>query len=238
MAFRNAQQARVYVGILGASCYARSAKFDSTTDTLDVTTLCDTAKVSIVDQETSSFSVDGPLDVDATTNGQYDAIATIKAATTPTPITYMPLGTDGAVWLTESNETNFTTMAGIGATVDWSMTAQTTGQTDLNGTVLDDNVAVTATQNGSAIDGAAATSNGAVFHLHVTAFTGITSDDVTIEDSATGSSGWATIATFTQATGLTSQRVAITGAVKQYVRVVDTVAGTGSITRHVSMARR
>lgn len=238
MAFRSAKQARIYVGQLAASCYARTVSGDSALGMLDTTTLCDGAKVFIPDIEGGSFQVAGPLDADAATDGQWDALVAQKAATTPTPITFMPLGTDGAVWLVEGVDTNFDTSAGVGQTVDWSLAATTTGVLDLNGTVLADNVAVTATANGSAIDGGASSANGAVFHLHVTAYATITSDDVTIEDSSTGSSGWATIATFAQATGLTSERVAITGTIKRYVRIVDTISGSGSITRHISMARR
>lgn len=237
MAFRNAQQARAYIGRLAASCYARTVSVGSSTGLLDTTTLCDTAKTSIPESESASFSVAGPLDVDAAADAQYDAITDIKASATPIPITYMPF-TDGAAWLIDANETNIEISGGEGSTVDWSVAAEVTGQADYNATILSNAGVVTATQNGSSVDGGAATANGAVFHLHVTAWTGLTSDVVTIEDSSTGSSGWATIATFTSVSGLTAQRVAITGAVKQYVRVVDTVVGTGSVTRLVAMARR
>jgi len=206
---------------------------------LDVTVICSTAKAYIPGTEGSgSFSIAGPLDSDGAATGQWATLTAQKAATTPTPITYMPLGTDGAVWLVDGVHTNFDTSASVGNTIDWSMASTTTGVLDMNATVLSNNEAVTTTTNGSSIDGTAATTNGAVFHLHVTAFSGLTSDTITIEDSSTGSSGWATIATFTAATALTSQRVAITGTVKRYVRIVDTIVGTGSITRHISMARR
>ena len=238
MAFRSSKQARAYVGRLDASCYARTASVDSPTEMLDTTTLCDTAKAFIVGDEESSFSVAGPLDTDATADAQYDAITDIKASTTPIPITYMPLGTDGAAWLMDANETNIGFSGGVGSTVDWSVEAQTTGQTDYNGTVLSNAAAVTATANGASVDGGAATANGAVAHLHVTAYTGLTSDTITIEDSSTGSSGWATIGTFAAATGVTSERITIAGAVRRYVRVVDTVVGAGSTTRTVAMSRR
>lgn len=239
MAFRNAQQARIYVGSFAASCYARTVSLDDSVDMLDVTTICDAAKAYIPGTEGSgSFSIAGPLDSDGAATGQWATLTAQKAATTPTPITYMPLGTDGAVWLVAGVHTNFDTTASVGNTIDWSMQSSTTGVLDMNATVLSNNVAVTTTTSGSSIDGTAATTNGAVFHLHVTAFSGLTSDTITIEDSSTGSSGWATIATFAAATALTSERVAITGTVKRYVRIVDTIVGTGSITRHISMARR
>jgi len=239
MAFRNAQQARAYVGILGASCYTRNLSIDATNEVLDTTTICDTDKKFIVGQNTSTVSLDGPLDDDATANGQWDALTDQKQATTPTPITIMPLGADGAAWLFEADETNLSTTAGVGSTVDWSMAAQTTGITDLAGVVIENNTTITDTANGSTFDATAQSTNGAVAHLHLTAFATVTSDAITIEDSSTGSSGWATIATFATATGVTSERVVIAGTIKRYVRVVDTVVGgAGSVTRTVALSRR
>lgn len=239
MAFRSSQQARAYVGLLGASCYTRTLSIDATNDTLETTTICDATKQYIVGQNTSTVSLAGPLDDSAASNGQWDALTDQKQATTPTPITIMPLGTDGAAWLFEAVETNLDTSAGTGSTIDWSMAAQTTGVTDLAGVVIENNTTITDTANGSSFDATAQTTNGGVAHLHVTAFATVTSDTITIEDSSTGSSGWATIATFAAATGVTSERVVIAGTIKRYVRVVDTVVGgAGSVTRTVALSRR
>jgi len=239
MAFRSAQTTRAYIGILAASAYTRSVSIDATNEALDTTTLANTTKQYIVGQNTSTFSISGPLDDSGASNGQWDALTDQKQSTTPVPITVMPVGADGAAWLVQAIETNFGDEASVSDTVNWSVTAQTDGQTDVNGEVLVNNAAITDTTNGSSFDSGAATSNGAVFHLHVTAFATATSDTITVEDSSTGSSGWATIATFAAATGVTSERVAITGAVKRYVRVVDTVVGgPGSVTRTVVMSRR
>lgn len=239
MSFRNAQQARVYVGILSASAYARSVDVGSSTAMLDTTTLADEERNFIPEmEETGSFSLSGPLDVDGSANGQFDAIADVKAATTPTPITFLPLGSDGAAWLIKGNETDINLSNAVGQTADYTMTAETHGQHDFNGQVLDQDTAITTDTNGSAVDGGAATTNGAVFHLHVTAYSGLTSDAITVEGSANGSTGWATVATFTTVTGLTSERVEVTGSVARYLRVVDDVTGTGSITRTVAVSRR
>lgn len=239
MAFRNSQQARIYVGILGASAYARTVSSDSSTDVHDTTVLTDTSKTYITGQDTSTFSVSGPLDSDASSNGQWDALTDQKGSETPVPVTFMPLGTDGAAWLIEAIDTTLDTTAGAGSTVDWSMSAQTTGLTDMRGVILENGTTITDTANGSSNDLTAQTTNGGVAHLHLTAFDTVTSDAITIEDSSTGSSGWATIATFTTATGVTSERVEITGTVKRYLRVVDTVVGgPGSVTRTVSFSRR
>jgi len=239
MAFRSSQVSRIYVGILGASAYTRNLSADSTLDTHDVTTLVDTAKVFIPGLSGATFSIDGPLDDSAASNGQWDALTDQKQATTPVPITYMPLGTDGATWLLDGIHTNLNANSGVGSSVDWSLTADITGLSDVRGVVLENGTTITNTENGSSNDLTAASSNGGVAHLHLTAFATVTSDAITIEDSSTGSSGWATIATFTTATGVTSERVEITGTVKRYLRVVDTVVGgPGSVTRHVSFSRR
>lgn len=238
MAFRNAQQARVYIAHLGAAAYARTASAASSTDMLDTTVLTDRAKTSIPGQDTSTFRIAGPLDVDPTANGQADAVQDMKDRTTPTAITYMPLGTDGAAWLFESLANGLDFTSGVGATTDWALSAQTTGITDLNGVILSNAETVTIDGSSANTDNGASSSNGGVAHLHVTAFSGLTSDDIIVEGSANGSTGWATVATFTQVTGLTSQRVVVTGSVARYLRVTDNVTGTGSITRLVSFSRR
>lgn len=78
----------------------------------------------------------------------------------------------------------------------------------------------TTATNGTAIDGTASTSNGAQFYLHVTGFTG-TNVTVTMQDSADNVT-FAAIsgAAFTAATGVTSERIAVTGTIRRYVRAV------------------
>ncbi len=80
----------------------------------------------------------------------------------------------------------------------------------------------TGAASGASIDGGASSAFGAQFFLHVIAFTG-TSVTVKIEDSA-DNSAWADLsgASFTAATGRTSQRIAVTGTVRRYIRVTTT----------------
>jgi len=80
----------------------------------------------------------------------------------------------------------------------------------------------TVATNGSSVDGSASSTNGAQFYLHVTAFTG-TSVTVKIQDSA-DNSAWLDLsgAAFTAATGPTSERIAVSGTVRRYLRVVTT----------------
>ena len=241
MSFRNGQQVRCFIGMVPAHAYLRSLGGSSSTDMLDTTVFrtVDNAPVRartfIPNTDTSTFQCAGPLDTDATSNGQYDALTDLKGS--QAPITILPLGTDGGAWLVDGIETDISFPTGISQTSDWSLTAQTTGATDINGVLVEDHVTVTIDTNGTALDNAAATTNGAVAHLHVTAFSGFTDDVITIEDSA-NNLAWATIGTFTTVTGRTSERLVIAGTVRRYVRVVDNVTGTGSITRTVALSRR
>lgn len=240
MAFRSAQSARIYVGHLRASAYARSGASSAKFDMHDVTTLDDEEQAFIPGHDTSTFDLSGPLDTDATSNGQYDAITDLQTATTATPITYMPLGTDGAAWLIEAWQTTIDVTSSAQSTADWTMTAQTTGQTDYNGAILENATTVTTDTDGTTVDNGAATTNGGYAHLHVTAYSGLTSDAIIIEGSTTGAFAGeeTTIVTFASVTAIGSERVAATGTVPRYLRVADNVTGTGSITRLVAFSRR
>ena len=100
----------------------------------------------------------------------------------------------------------------------------------------------TGTTTGATKDDTAAaiSATGWTCHLHVTAVSS-GSWVVTVDDSANGTD-WATIATFTAATGATSQRLvsaAATTAVRRYVRYVATATGgsTPTITFALAYAR-
>jgi hypothetical protein len=76
--------------------------------------------------------------------------------------------------------------------------------------------------------------------MHVTAFSGLTNNIVTIEHSVDGATSWNTLVTFATYTGITSERVVVAAGttVRRYLRVVDNVTGAGSTTRAVAFARR
>jgi hypothetical protein len=246
MTFRPGIASRLYLHSLGLASYARDASVSSVTNMHDTTTLDKTAKTFIPGlEEWTAGPINGPLDTSTTAGGQYAVFAAIKTALAAGtvqsyPFTFAPLGTDGAVILGDSMKTSMDVMAGIDQTVDWSVGLQGTGQLDLNGKILENNTAVTTDTDGTALDNGASSATGAVAHLHVTAFSGLTSDDIIIEHSSTGAFAGeeATLFTFTQVTGLTSQRLTVTGTVERYLRVADDVTGTGSITRFVAVSRR
>lgn len=84
------------------------------------------------------------------------------------------------------------------------------------------------TGNGTAVDNAAATTNGAVAHLHVTSADGTTPTiDWKVQHSVDNST-WVDLITFTQATDITVERLTVSGTVNRYLRAVRTIGGSAS----------
>lgn len=236
MSFVASYNSRVLIGSYSFSAYVNDVQFPSSTAMLDVTTLANSAKTFIPGQVTSTASLKGFLDPDTTSLGQYDQINTF---TSTSPLTFAPRGLafGSELFMVNALRTNATTGAGVAGAVTFDLACQTALHTDF-GVSLHDLTAETADGSSAAYDGGAASTTGGVAQIHVTAFSGLTSNAVIVEDSANGSSGWATIATFTSVTALTSERVTISGTIRRYVRATWDVTGTGSTTFVVGLARR
>jgi hypothetical protein len=239
MAYVSAQKARAAIGLLNASGYTESFNVAWESMVLDVSTLADAAKAFIVGQQSASAAFTMFLDTSAAANGQFDVLHDWKSST-PSPVSFAPEGfaATGLVVLVDAIETNATTSAAVADVVKAAVAAISTGAIDV-GVAIEDFRAVTADGNGASVNNGASTANGGVAHLHVTAFSGLTSDVILLEHS-TDDSIFTTLGTFTTVTGLTSQRLTIAAGttVNQYLRLTDDVTGTGSITRSVSFARR
>lgn len=238
MAFRSAQSARILASAYSISAVAAKAQVDYKIDPLDVTVIGSSAKAFIAGRESSMLSINGYLDTDATALALNDQLTTWKANSKP--VTWAPEGTTAGnvVELMNAIEVGYTTSAKDSGVVGFTLSGQTDGFSDF-GIALTDLTAVTTNGSTTGIDNAAATSNGGVAHIHVTAFSGLTSDAIIIEHS-TNNSTWATLVTFTTVTALTSERIVVAAGttVNRYLRVTDTVVGSGSTTRQVSFARR
>jgi hypothetical protein len=240
MAFKSAQSSRVLLGSLNYTSYATSAAFSSTSDALEVSTLIDTAKKFIAGQTQATFNVDVILDTDTTTGGLWSNLTSLE--TTPaSPLSWAPSGltTGSECWLISALATSISATAPVGGVVTAQLQIIADDGFD-PGLVVEDLTAISATANGTARDQTTATTNGGVAHLHLTAFSGVTSTAITIEHSVDGATAWATLVTFTAATGLTSERVVVAAGttVRRYLRVVDTLTGTPVYTRSVLFARR
>jgi hypothetical protein len=102
------------------------------------------------------------------------------------------------------------------------------------GVVLHHNNQESSTANFTGVDGTAQTTSGATAFLHVTQFSG-TDATITIEDAATEPT-YGSLVAFTQVTGLTSEKVTVSGTVERFARVALTGTFT-TITFVVAFAR-
>ncbi len=238
MAFVPSFKSRLLVGSQSWSAYTRGFTLTDDTAMLDVTTIVDTAKQYIPGLEDSNLSLDLLLDASGAATSQFALMNTWKS--TPQAVTVAPEGVTAgsALWLLLGNQADSTISAPVADVVSASMNIQADGGAEA-GVSIEAETAITTDTNGASVDNGAATSNGGVAHLHVTAFSGLTNDVLTIEHS-TNNSVWATLGTFATVSGLTSERLVIASGttVNRYLRIVDNVTGTGSITRAVSFARR
>lgn len=229
-----AHKSRVLAGDFSVSAYASSVSSPLAIDPIDVTVFTDGLDRSYIPgMNTSTFSVSGFYA--AAEHADLAAWATNVAQ----PVTYgiSGLSVGSEVWMVNGVETAFTTTAAAADAVKFDLGAQTDGLTDF-GVSLVDLASITTTSTGTAVDGGAASTTGAVAHLHITAYATLTSVIGTVQDSADGSTGWTTIGTFSTATAVTGERITIAGTVRRYTRAVLTLAGSGSATCAVALARR
>jgi len=185
-----------------------------------------------------SISLKGYLD-SATTSLAAEAVAA-AGAENALLVTACPDGTavGATALMAVCDQTGFLADASHDAVVPLAIEALPDSGVDW-GVVLHGLTAETADANAASVNHGAATANGGVAALHLSAFSGLTNVVVKVQHSANNST-WADLVTFATATGLTSERVVVaTGtAVDQYLRATVDVTGTGTCTPAVAFARR
>lgn len=240
MAYTAAQKTRLLVGDLALSAYATQVKEGAAVAMLDATTFHDTSFADI----TAKVFVPGISESNLTVSGFYDVtehsdLSPWIGSATDRAVTYGPNGLTlgDELWMYKAVLSSLELGASTNGLNTFDLAAQADGPVSFGASLHDLVTAETADGSGSAYDGGASSSTGGIAHLHVVGFSGLTNVIVTVEDSATGSSGWATIGTFTTATGLTSERITIAGTVRRYLRATWDVTGTGSTSFAVGFAR-
>lgn len=231
MAFKHGSKAAVWYGGVNVSPYLTSAALALAIETADTTTFGNTWRTAMPGLAMGTYDFEGKYDP-ADTSVQTDI-----AAQTEGVLTVCPGGS--AVGDLARLVPALSTAYGQSSVIDDAVAFSwgVTGAAALAFGTLIHNSEDTNTTTGSSIDQTAATSTGWTGHLHVTLVDG-GSWVVTIEDSSTGSSGWATIATFAAKTAVGSERLlsaAATTTVKRYIRVVATRTG-GSVGNGVTYA--
>ncbi|MDG4750624.1 hypothetical protein O7630_06720 [Micromonospora sp. WMMD718] len=201
-----------------------------------VSSILDDGERFIPGLRSGAMSLNGTFDSAA--GSLYERAAATRTAEDALLVTVMPEGfTAGKLALFAVTDLDgLDVQSATDDAVKVSVSAQADDGVDV-GRVLHVHQAETANGNTTAVDDAASTATGGAGALHVTALTGLTGLTVKVQHS-TDNTVWADLITFTAATGKTSERKAITGAVNRYVRALWTVTGTGSATFAVAFARR
>lgn len=218
--------AEVYYNALKLERYLTSMGLSVDVDAADTSVFGDLWKTAIPGQMGATFSTSGLYDPTAIEG--MDAALGLGTGV----LTHCPGGaaanTD-QVRLFAVTDTSYAQSDEIAGAVAFDWEALALGAVAF-GTAIHPYAKDTNTTTGTAIDQTAATSLGWTAHLHVTAVDG-GSWVVTIEDSADGSTGWATIATFAAKTAAGAERLlsaSATTTARRWVRVVATRTG-GSV---------
>ena len=214
------------------SAYLHAAELAAEVDTAESTTFQSSWKTFLAGTAGQSIDLSGYFD--PTMNDAWDTIGDA-----PGPV--LTIGPGGialgaAVRLIKQLTASYGESADIGEVVAFEWGVMADGPVGF-GNVIAALTAVTADGNVASVDNGAATTNGAIAHLHVTSVSASDSIVVTIEDSA-NNSAFSTIGTFASKSAAGAERILIPGTIRRYVRAVDDVTGSSvSIERLVAFAR-
>lgn len=233
MSFNSSRDSRIAVGSTALASYLSGISQQMTVDTSDATTLTDVSKTYVPGLTESQVSCSGFFEPLFHT----PALAAFGAAVSqPVTIAKAGFSAGSPVVVLTARAVTYEVSAAVGEVVGASVAFQGDGRFDV-GVSLADLAEVTANGNGGAQAADAATSNGGIATLHVPACAGTLT--VKVQGSANGTSGWTDLATFTAATGATSERVVVAGAVSKYLRASWTLTGaSAAATFTCSFARR
>lgn len=239
MAYGHGSKARVHFNGYDISAYLMSVSLSTTIDTAETTTLSATSKSYITGLRDNTISGEGVFDGAA---GNIDEIiAAALGAAAAKPISYLPQGdvVGNEALIGVVHKTSYEIQSPVDGVTSLSFESQSDAGI-YPGVVLAPLAARTTTANGTSTDNAAATTNGFVATLHVTAVSGTTPSATVVIEHSTDNSTWVTLGSFTAATSAnTAQSITGTGAVYRYARAQWTITGTTpSLTFSVAVARK
>jgi hypothetical protein len=240
MAFVHGKNTAVYYNGSNLSPYFNEASISQDVETAETTAFGDDAKTYITGLKDGTMSMSGMFDgaTDA-----IDAVLTSTLGATASDVsTVVPAGVSSSGVTTFSaavRETSYEISSPVSDVVAANLEVQATGGVD-RGVLLAGDSTVSASATSSAVNNGSSTSNGGVGYLHVTANTRDGATTFKVQDSADGIT-YADLVTFTNvsASATGGERVAVTGAVDQYVQAEVVPGGSsGSVTYTMAFARK
>ncbi|MFC9088993.1 hypothetical protein [Nocardiopsis dassonvillei] len=241
MAFVHSKQSRVLVNSDHVSGSITAWNVTSERSVSEVTTILDEGAKFIPGLKAGSISLSGLFDG---AEGAFDEIITDTDGVLDGLLTTVcPAGFDvgSPCFITVSNSSGYTIDSPVADAV--SVSVEATPQVGVDRARLHHgHTAETATGEAASVDHTAdlsPTTSGGVASLHVTAASGTTPTlDVKLQHSV-DDAVWVDLASFTQATAATSERITVAGTVERYTRASWTIAGTSpEFTFAAAFARR
>ncbi len=235
MAFLHGKDAGVFVAQFDLSDQFTQYTPSYSVATSDITTMGNTAHIYLAGTTTVTLNVQGVFN-SATdkTDEEFTAALGSELVVTASPTAAAVIGADAH--MVNGFIENYQPRSPGNDAVRFSMSMQGSAA-GIGGKILHHNNQESGTGDHTSVraEAQAASASGGVGHLHVTEFNG-TDATITIEDSS-DDIAFGSLVAFTQATGLTSEKVEVaTGEVLEYVRV--NLAGTfTTITFVVGFAR-
>ena len=237
--FRHGKKTAVLLNGTDMSPFLNEATTTTEIETAETTAFSDDDKTYIVGLSDGTISTSGMFD---STAGASDEVLRGLIANDDNTFTVLPEGTVAGRRSVIANGqlTSYEVSSPVGDVIAISAEVQADGGL-LNGVALN---GLTNTGSASAttteVDNGAATSNGGLYNLHVTANTHDGATTIKVQHSSDNVT-YADLVTFTNVSASTTggESITSTGTVNQYLRTLSTLAGaSGSVTYHVSAARR
>jgi hypothetical protein len=244
MSFRHGKGTRILIGTTDLSTYFRDTSISSSVETAETTTygVAGDSKTYVTGLNDATVSLSGLFDDDI---GAADEVITTALGSDDDIV--FTIAQDGGLvvgrrcLLGQSIETKYDITSPVADVVSTALDLQSDGES-VHGVVLAASDSISSTSDGTSVDGAAASTDGGIATLHVTANTRDGNITVKVQHSADNVT-FADLATFSvvPTTTKTSERLSVASGttVNRYLRVSYTVAGsTGSATIAVAFGRR
>lgn len=230
------------------SDFLREVGVSASMDPADITTFGDNDRSYIPGLKDATLTFDGLFSASTTpaddiANFLDDALG---GSTKHVYTVDIDRSTGGRAWMMKADNTSYDISAPVADVVSVSVDAQASdGYT--GGRMLRPLSASTSTGSNSGVatpgtTAAGGTTGGGLAHLHVTAVASTFASATFRVQHSTSGSTWATLHTFTAATGITFQRSTISGTIKERVRSTissyTATTGADTITAAVAFSRR
>lgn len=236
--FRHGKKTAVFINGTDMSPFLNEATTTQAIETAETTTFGSDDKTYMTGLSDGTISSSGLFD---STAGASDAVLSGMIATEDNAVTVFPEGNvlGRRAVIANGQLTSYEVSSPVADVISISAEVQADGGL-YHGIALTGSVSASATANQVSTDNTAATSNGLIANVHVTANTRDGASTIKIQHSVDDST-FVDLITFSSvsASATVGENLTTNGTVNRYLRAQQTLAGTtGTITFNIASARR